>query len=420
MHPIGNRLIAGRRLICAALVFLAGGMPASAQDFEIGGNVSAAQILPAAALKGPHYTIADKVVSDGFLYTYTVESEFGTFRPTGNHALQKILSEIQVIAALKEVSRTEAFADAVVHAAKSPLRFGANMLTDPVDTITGVPRGLFAIFENVAESVTSEANPSEDARIEQALMVSSWKRDYCAEMGCDVYSSNSVMQEELNRIGWAAAIGGLTVSGATTVASGGAVMAFSLARTSDQLTEALRAEPPSRLRIINEDKLQSLGIGDDLAQRFLDNPFFTPRHASLIVAALDGMRGVKGLDRFLELCLRAQDEVGANFYQNTAETLRGYHLHQAPLVEIMPLLGIATASASNGRIVVAVAWDHGVYDPAIAKRIEYGREAFAKAGFTKGFDVWTTGTASPRLKKELEARGFALTDWVGKKVPITQ
>lgn len=415
MRPMTARLVAS-----TAFLLLATASPSVAQDFEVGGNVSATKILPAAALKGPHYTIADKVVSDGFLYTYTVESDFGTFRPTGNYALQKVLSEIRVIAALKEISRTEAFADSVVYAAKSPLRFGESMLTDPVDTITGIPRGLFAIFENVAESVTEDSNPSEDARIKQALMVSSWKRDYCNKMGCDVYSSNKVLQEELNRIGWAAAIGGLTVSGATTVASGGAVMVFSLTRTSDQLNEVLRAEPPSRLRIINEDKLQSLGIGNDLAERFLDHAAYTPRHATLIVAALEGMRGVKGLGNYLELCLRAQDEVGANFYQNTAEILRGYHLHRARLAEIKPLLGIASASTVEGRIVIATAWDNGVYDPAIAQRMDYGREAFEKAGFTKGFEVWTTGTASPRLTKELQARGFTLTDRVGKQVPITQ
>lgn len=404
----------------AIVLTVAGAATAAAQDFEYGSDAKASAILPANMLTGPHYRIAERVISDGFLYTYTVESEFGTFQPTGNYALQKLLGELQVIAALKEISRTEAFADSVLHAAKSPFRFGASMLTDPVDTLTGVPRGLFAIFENVGESVTSDANPAEDARLKQALMVSSWKRDYCAEMDCDVYSSNKVLQEELNRIGWAAAIGGLTVSGATTVASGGAVMAFSLVRTSDQLNEVLRAEPPSRLRIINEDKLEALGVNTDLAQRFLDHPSFTPRHATLIVEALERMKGVKGLDRFLELCLRVQDEVGANFYQNTAEILAGYHTKQGGLVEILPLLGIATASAANGRIVVATAWDNGVYDPAIAQRIDYGRQEFAKAGYTKGFDVWSTGTASPRLQEELKKRGFAFTGQVAGRVPITQ
>jgi hypothetical protein len=390
------------------------------QLYEVGTDTSAAKILPASAIAGPHYKIRDKVVSDGFLYTYTIDSDFGTFQATGNYALQKIVNEVQVIAKLTEISRTEAFADSVLYAAKSPLRFGESMITDPVDTVTGIPKGLFSIFGNVAESVTSDANPSEDSRMKQALMVSSWKREYCADMGCDVYSSNKVLQEELNRIGWAAAIGGLSVSAATTAASGGAVMAFSLARTSDQLNEALRAEPPSRLRIINREKLQQLGVSDETIERFLDHPAYTPRHASVIAAALEKLKGVEGVGRFIELCLRAQDEVGANFYQNVAEILSGYHGKVARLKEIRPLLGIAAASASNGKVLVAVAWDYAVLDPAVAKRMDFGREEFQKAGLGQAYDIWGTGGASPLLKSEAQSRGFTISENVGRIIPITR
>src|SRR4030095_1409593 len=289
-------------LLPAATFFLSLMGAAAAQDeYEYGTTYQVADLLPANVINGSHYRIADKVQSDGFMFTYTVESEFGKFRATGDYALQKLLNEIQVIAQLEEISRTEAFAKSIVHAAKSPLRFGEGLITDPVDTVTGIPRGLFSIFENVGEAVTTESDPSEDSRAKQALFVSSWKRDYCAKLGCDVYSSNKVLQEELNRIGWAAAIGGLTISGATTVASGGAVMIFSTVRTADQLNEALRAEPPARLRIINEERLRAMQVPGDLSARFLDHPAFTPRHDTLIVAALSKLQGVKGREKFLEL-----------------------------------------------------------------------------------------------------------------------
>ncbi|WP_368413105.1 hypothetical protein [Dongia sp.] len=256
--------------------------------------------------------------------------------------------------------------------------------------------------------------------MKQALQVSSWKRSYCADMGCDVYSSNKVLQQELNRIAWAAAIGGLTVSGATTVASGGAVLAFSLTRTADQLNEVLRSEPPSRLRIINEEKMKAMGVPDALAQKFLDHPAYTPRHQTLIVAALEGLNGVKGRDKYIELCLRAGDEVGANFYQNVAEILRGYHQKSARLTEIVPLLGVAGATASNGRTLVAVAWNLGVFDQGVDQRMEYGSQEFAARGLSNKFDIWTTGGATPRLKEEAQARGFNIVEYVGKSVAITR
>jgi hypothetical protein len=401
------------------LLWLAGA--ASAQDeFEYGTTYQVADLLPANIIAGSHYRIADKVQSDGFMFTYSVDSEFGRFRATGDYALQKLLNEIQVIAALKEISRTEAFGKSVVHAAKSPLRFGEGLITDPVDTVTGVPRGLFSIFENVGEAATSEQDPSEDSRAKQALLVSSWKRDYCAKYDCDVYSSNSVLQEELNRIAWAAAIGGLTVSGATTVASGGAVMVFSTVRMGDQLNEALRSEPPSRLRIINEEKLEGMGVPDDLIAKFLDHPAFTPRHDTLIVAALSNLQGVKGRDKYIELCLRAQDEVGANYFQNIAEIMVGYHTKIAQLTEIVPLLGISAATASNGRTLVPVAWDFGVYEKAVAQRMDYAEQEFARRGLSTEFDVWTTGRVSAKLKAEAAERGFTVVENIERTIPITR
>lgn len=408
-------------LLAVAVSTLAlAGSARAADDYEYGTAHKVSDLLPANIVTGPHYRIADTVQSDGFMFTYTVESEYGKFRATGDYALQKLLNEIQVIAALKDISRTEAFADSVVHAAKSPLRFGEGLITDPVDTITGVPRGLFSIFENVGTAVTTESDPSEDSRAKQALFVSSWKRDYCAQLGCDVYSSNEVLQEELNRIGWAAAIGGLTVSGATTVASGGAVLVFSTVRTADQLNEALRAEPPSRLRIINKEKLEGAGVPDALIEKFLDNPAFTPRHDTLIAAAIANLDGVKGRDKFIELCLRAQDEVGANYFQNIADIMVGYHRQVARLTEIIPLLGISAAAAANGHTLVPVAWDYGVYEKAVAQRMDYAAQEFAKRGLNTQFDVWTTGRVSARLKAEAAKRGFTVVENIERTVPITQ
>ena len=408
-------------VLAGAVISVSSFGTACAQDqYEYGSAHKTATVLPANVIAGSHYKIKDTVQSDGFMFTYTVDSDYGTYQVTGDYALQKLLNEFPVIESLKEISRTEAFADSVVHAAKSPLRFGEGLITDPVDTITGIPRGLFSIFENVGEAVTTEADPSEDSRVKQALLVSSWKRDYCAQLGCDVYSSNKVLQEELNRIAWAASIGGLTVSGATTVASGGAVMVFKTVRMADQFNEVLRAEPPARLRLINEEKLQGMGVPEELIQKFLNHPAFTPRHDTLIVAALSKLDGVKGRDRFLELCLRAQDEVGANYFQNIADILVGYHTTVARLTEIVPLLGIAAATASNGHTLVPVAWDYGVYEKAVAQRMDYAVKEFAGRGISTRFDVWTTGRASARLKAEAAARGFTVVENIERTIPITQ
>ncbi len=404
----------------AVLLAVGGAFGASAADtYEIGVNRRASEILPADVIKGPHYQIDEKVVTYGFMHTYTVTSDYGTFKVTGDFALQKLLNEIHVIGELKKVQSTDAYAQAVVHAAKSPIRLGKTLIEDPVDTLNGLPRGLFQIVENVGTAATEEQDPSEDSRVKQMLFVSSWKRDFCAEYGCDVYSSNKVLQEELNRMGWAAALGGLTISGVSMATTGTASTVFSAVRMSDQMDQALKEEPPARLRIINDGKLEAMGVSPELRKRFLDHPAFTPRHDTIITAALESLDGARGRDRFIELALAAQDEVGANYFQNVAETLSGYHKATSPIAEVHVMLGVSIAQAKNGEAVMAFAWDHGVYEKAVGPRMDYFSKNFHPAGFKGGLDVWTTGTISPKLREKAASHGFRVTEEVDKRIGFT-
>jgi hypothetical protein len=112
--------------------------------------------------------------------------------------------------------------------------------------------------------------------------------------------------------------------------------------------------------------------------------------------------------------------VGANYFQNIADILVGYHTKVARLTEIVPLLGIAAATAGNGRTLVPVAWDYGVYEKAVAQRMDYAVKEFSGRGISTQFDVWTTGRASARLKAEAAARGFTIVENIERTIPITQ
>ena len=81
----------GRRValcILGLLLFTAHDLKAAA--FETPGNAKASEILPADMISGPHYRVREKVVSQGFMYRFTVDSTFGVFEVTGKGALRKI------------------------------------------------------------------------------------------------------------------------------------------------------------------------------------------------------------------------------------------------------------------------------------------------------------------------------------------
>lgn len=260
-----------------------------------------------------------------------------------------------------------------------------------------------------------EHDPSEDSRVEQALLVSSWKRDFAWKNGIDVYSSNAVLQKELNRVGWAAALTSLSIS-AATMAGGTAVSVMSNMRLADSVGKALKEEPPARLRLINMEKLKQMGVSDALAERYLDHLAFTPRHDTVIVESLTQMETTHGRPAFMQHVLAAKDEVGANFFQQMAETMLGYHNTISPLDEIVVVDGMVIAQARSGNTLVPFPLDRGVWTARAQKILEGIKANREAAGFKGTIDIWVTGTVSAMARQQLANRGFSVAENVDDRI----
>jgi hypothetical protein len=367
-------------------------------------------------ISGPHYRIQEAVVSYGYLHNWTVNSDFGTFYATGDGALRKLLKEIRAVAALRKIKTSDAIVRSLKNAAKSPFVLANKMVTHPVDTVSGIPKGIFSIFGNVTKGITMKHDPSEDARIKQILFVSSWKRDFAFDQGVDVYSSNSVLQKELNSVGWAAAMTGLTATVAAGASGVQAVTVMKNLRTLNQVNNALKEEPPPRLRLINEEKLAAMGVSKDLVKKFLDHPHFTPRHDTVITFNLENLRGAKGRDTFLKFALSAEDETGANYFQQMAETMRGYHDSVSPLTSITVIGGMVVAQTQAGNALIPFPLDHGVWSSMASRIIGLVKRDYRSQGFNGAFDMWLAGTVSPLARSNLERLGFRVTENVDKHI----
>jgi hypothetical protein len=392
----------------------------AADDFETPTVAQASSLMPSALLYGATFKVHPDVRAIGFFNEWIVDSDFGSFNVTGDAALKKLIPEIYTIADLDKISRGEAFVKAVGSAAKSPFQLGYSLITSPVSTVSAIPSGIGRLFENVGESVGASKGPTEDSTMEQALIVSAWKRDYAAQAGVDVYSSNEVLQKQLNRIGWAAAIGGLSVSAATMSVSGPATAVLGNMRLAKSVTDVLKAEPPARLRIINRDKLTAMGIPAQLSERFLENTVYTPRGQTILVASLDALgNGVKGRDTFLTSALQAQDETEATFYMNTAQAMEGYVGSVSPLTEIFPFGRLVMATTRKGRVFAPAPVDRVFWTARTRQFALNIANAASKAGYGGKVDVWLTGTASPRTLQEFTKLGLNLTQNVASKLGIS-
>jgi hypothetical protein len=407
-------------MVCIIISLVMLFMPAhdiSAEGYEIPGNRSASDILPTSMLVGPHHRIQNKVVSYGYMHHYTVDSDFGRFEVTGDGALRKLLKEINAIARLREVKKSKAYGEAVKNAGKMPFEFGKNLITDPVDTVTGVPKGVFQLFGNAYTSITKSKDPSEDSKAKQLLAVSSYKRDYAYELGIDVYSSNPVLQEELNSLGWAGALGSLSMSAALAPLGGPGVKVFKASRLSQQLNDLLKEEPPSRLRKINEKKLLAMHIPKHLVEEFLNSPVFTPRHDTVIAGSLESLRGARGRDALINFALTASDEESANFFQNIAEIMKGYYYKVSTVKEIDVVSGYIIAKAKNGSILIPFPLDHGVWTERADRVISNLVASVNKSsGKNNTYELWATGTVSPKARKQLKSLGFKVTENVDELI----
>lgn len=406
-------LISALVTVASLAVRFAGG----AELYETPVNQMATDVVPRGAVTGPHYKIRKTVVFDGYMHQYTVDSDYGVFEVTGDGALRKVLREIQAITALRETKNTSAYADGLKKAATAPFSLAKNLIQHPVDTVTGLPKGAYQVIESSAVGATSSTDPSEDSRIKQVLKFSSWKRDAAAKLGVDPYSSNKVLQKELNSVAWASTLGDWTVSLATLPAGGTAVTVMSNMRLADSVKNAIKEEPPARLRIINDEKLQAMGVPEGLRKRFLDHPHFTPTDDTVLVEALAGLGAARGRDDLLEAALAADDEVLATFYVNLAQMLRGYHDTVSPIREIRAVnRRLMVAQADNGSAVIAMPVDYLTWTQRVDQLSHTVRTTFKPP--SGRFELWVAGTTSPQTQQELQKRGFTLSERVGTRIVI--
>jgi hypothetical protein len=398
-----------------------------AERYDVPHNRRISNIIPADQIKGDHYKIHKEVVFKGYMDTFKVDSDYGEFEVTGNGALRKLLNEIHAITVLKEIGKTKAFTEALADSAKKPFEFVGGLITKPVETVSSVPKGVAGIFEGAYAGITTKSQAGEDSQAE-SLLLSKYKREYAYNLGVDVYSSNEALQAELDRIGWAAAVGSLSFTAATVPIGGGVGMAISYTGLAQDINNYLRDMPPSKIRSDAMKKLAEMGVDEELVEGFLENPNYTPRHTTVIVANLMQLEGAQGRDVFIRYTLSATDEESANFIQNVAETIRGYHKTISPIKEIMMNSNLILARSEEDTVLIPFPLDYGIWTENIEKLFTNLIETYKKEiGPDVKFDLWVTGTMSPLARKNLESRGvevaekvYERTDFVDYASPVKE
>jgi hypothetical protein len=378
--------------------------------FETLQPAQAKDLLPADLLKDEHHEVGSGATPDGWWYRYTIQSPFGAFKVWGEDMLRIRLHEVQALVKMEQdMSQPAAFGYGVLDTVVSPFKFLWNLITEPKETLTGVPKGMKRVGSRIGEMVTGKRGELEDGEGQELVGYGGVKRTVASLAGVNVYSSNPVLQDKLDNIATAGYSGGVSSRIALIPVGGPVGLALTTTSFSRAMNEMLMEYAPEDLRQINREILTRIGVRKDVRAAFLTHPWYSPRHETILVHALEEIRGVDDRSLVLQLAVNAKSEEEALFIQRLVEMFASYHQTVVPLSEFILIDERVLVGHTTDQTLVAV-----LPLPRIAWTEELAQATDTVVNWTSAahpirrVELWTSGEPTPRAHEELEKRGVMI------------
>src|SRR4249920_172317 len=208
---------------------------------------------------GANYTVKPIVRSDGVMRIFDVDTPYGKFAFDGIEFAKLRLHELNAVAALEKMSQSEAFGQAFGRAALGPIKFGADLITDPANTVERSLSGIGNMLDRVGAGL-SNTRADRDNVMESLLGVSDTQRQLAVDLDVDPYTDFPPLAERLKQMAGAMAGGGLPVRAGLAVVPGGVGIAVSSVASVDTAKDSLRNKTAAQVIAEAKSTLASLGI----------------------------------------------------------------------------------------------------------------------------------------------------------------
>ena len=406
-------------------------------DFEMAADLRAADVLPADLLAGDHHTVDDRVRNDGYLNYFTIKSVYGEFEAVSTQMLRTRVGEIDALAELDDLSKTEVFMSAAAEAGVGQIKTLAQFASNPVETVKGIPSGIGRMFtrfkrqagdavdtaqemvadddeegdENAAPDEDEESTTDKAVGLTESFMgVSSAHRAWSQKLGTDPYSTNEVLQATIKEVAWAESLGsfGMGFAGVPSIPGADII---------GDVNDAVWSKDPYELQDLNRARLVATGASEELIEQYLDNPYMTPSQQTLLTAAIAEVGDAEGRDGILNQALNVRTEHEANFLIKSVTMLAWYHLNQNAVASVQTYAAVPVGITEDGDAALLFAVDHVYWTDTIA---EAAAGHAAQMGDAGAGEVWLLGTASERTRVELDALGFSVREDVASMMTAAE
>jgi hypothetical protein len=378
--------------------------------FETPGRVPTKMFIPTGLMSGPLHSVGDFAENDGMNNTYFLYSGNDAWAVTTGIALRTRIREIYAIDKLRDMSKTDEFAQAMANAGKQKIEGVVGIVTNPLGTLQNIPLGASRFFGRIGEGLKGGRTQGEGNVLQNAIGVSKAKVALAVKLGVSPYSYNQELQTQLTNNARAMALGGLVVSAATAAVGGPAGAVLTGLNVNQTLQQTLVNSTPDDLRVLNRKQLFALNVNRENADAILMHPWYSPWTETIMIDALSTI----GVDptAFLADACNALTEEDAIFFERLAQVLARYHTTKAKLRSIRVESHAVCALDANGTLLIPLSCDYAIWSEHAAGRVAEFVALTQGQDDIKGLAVWVDGKASDRAAEELKSRKIDLVTGV--------
>ena len=392
-----------RIVICAAAIGLAIATPAA--SFEKPQDGTATTYL-GATVQGPGYKVDSVVPSDGFLRMFTIETSHGRFQVHGIELTKQRLRELQALHRLTQMSESDVFTKSLGQAAMAPVRFGADLVTNPGATINRTFSGIGNMFDRVQAGAENQKS-SRDSVAGSLMGTDTARRQLAVELGVDPYTDYQPLAQRLDAIAQASALGGLSVKAALMAVPGAGGAIVSSTSTASSIQGTLREKTSAQIVQQVRATLQRLKVPAASSARLIDNKLYTPSDLLIMTNALARLKA-GNTQLFIARAMQADTRDVAFFQRRRAEILAAKSTEFGGITEFVSVGTFPLNRTRDGTIVALFPLDEVTWTETSARAFITITGSLRLLGYQQSPVLATTAAVTPMADEELKKLGWKI------------